>query len=425
MGARRHSQEERRISMHAQFSRNAPALGTRIILFGFIATFVSSFGQTFFLGLFSPHFEAATGVGGARLGVLYGLATLASGSLLFWLGGALDRVSLRRAIVVALCIFVTGSLLAGVITTQVGLLAAFFLLRLGGQGLMSHLGIVTAARGGGRRKGAVIAWASMGVILGEAALPAAVLAAAALVEWRWLWHGVSALLLLGVLPVLLLLARGLPWQIPAGGADTPQPSIGRRRVLLRQPAFWAGSALLLAPPFMATGFLFEQAAISRLMHWPPQLIGAAFTVFAFSRALGTWGYGRAADRFGALRMARLHLLPMAIAFASLALPLGSASIWVAFAGVGFTNGANSVLGGAVWVDLFGTASIGLVRGVFVACSVLATAVAPALTALMLSAQAGAATMGLAFAAYAVLASLLAGPALLRRGAPPLDESGLR
>jgi MFS family permease len=406
--------------MQEQSLQSDGRLGMRIIAFGFIATFVSSFGQTFFLGLFSPQFEAATGIGGAGLGMLYGLATLLSGSLLFWLGGALDRVPLRRAILIASGIYLAGSLLAGSVGTQTGLLAAFFLLRLGGQGLMSHLGIVTAARGGGRRKGAMIAWASMGVILGEAVLPAAVLAAVAVVEWRWLWHGVSALLLCAVLPALLLFGRGLPWMVSAGDAGTPQPSIGQRRVLLRQPAFWAGAALLLAPPFMATGFLFEQAAIGRLMHWSPQSIGAAFMVFALSRALGTWGYGRLADRFGALRMARLHLLPMALAFASLAVPLGSASIWVAFAGVGFTNGANSVLGGAVWVDLFGTASIGLVRGVFVACTVLATAVAPAVTALMLSPQIGAGAMGLAFAAYCVLASLLAGPALLRRGAAEPD-----
>ena len=412
--------------MHAQFLRNDRALDARIIVFGFVATFVSSFGQTFFLGLFSPQFEVATGVGGARLGVLYGLATLASGGLLFWLGGALDRVSLRRAVVVASGIYVAGSLLAGTVTTPVGLLATFFLLRLGGQGLMSHLGIVTAARGGGNRKGAMIAWASMGVILGEAVLPAGVLAAVAVFEWRWLWHGVSVLLLFAVLPALLLLGRDLPWKpVAEVSASMPRPSIDQRRVLLRQPAFWAGSALLLAPPFMVTGFLFEQVTVSRLMHWPPQLIGAAFVVFALSRAVGTWGYGRAADRFGALRMARLHLLPMTFAFASLALPLGSASLWVAFAGIGFTAGANSVLGGAVWVDLFGTASIGLVRGVFVACAVLATAVAPALTAVMLSTQVGAGAMGLGFAAYCVFASLLVGPALLRGGSDLTDEAGPR
>ena len=84
----------------------------RVIVFGFLATFVSSFGQTFFLGLFSPQFQAAAGIGSTRVSLLYGVATLASGSLLFWLGGAMDRLPLRRAIAITLLLFVTGSLLA-------------------------------------------------------------------------------------------------------------------------------------------------------------------------------------------------------------------------------------------------------------------------------------------------------------------------
>lgn len=384
----------------------------RVVAFGFLATFMSSFGQTFFLGLFSPQFEAAAGIGDSRLGLLYGVATLVSGTLLFWLGGVIDRFSLPRATLLTLVIFVTGSLLTSGMTTQLELFAAFFLLRLGGQGLLTHLGVVAAARGGGGKKGSAIAWASMGVILGEAVLPAAVVAVLAVFEWRLMWDAVAAALVLTVLPSLLYLGRGLPWGAIAPSEEAPA-TISERRVLLRQPTFWAGLALLLAPPFMTTGFLFEQAPIAEQMHWAPQWIGAAFTVFALCRAVGTWSYGRAADRFGAVPMARLHLLPMGLAFASLALPLGVASIWVAFAGIGFTNGANSVLGGAVWVDLFGTASMGLVRGVFMACMVAASALAPVVVSALLSDGVAVGAIGLGFAAYAVLASLLVGPALHR------------
>lgn len=386
-----------------------------MIAFGFIATFMSSFGQTFFVGLFNPHFQAAAGIGGTRLGMLYGAATLTSGTLLFWLGGALDRVPLSRAVTLALGLFVTGCLLAGGTTTQVELLLAFLLVRLGGQGLMTHLAIVTSARGGGTRKGATMAWSSMGVIVGEAILPACVLAGFGLFPWRWMWLLAAALLATIVLPGMLVLGRNLPWRPARPATDEAPASIERRAVLLRQPSFWGASAILLAPPFMATGFLFEQASFADQMGWRAAQIGAAFTVFALCRALGTWIYGRTADRFGAVTMTRMHLLPMALAFASLAVPLGSASIWCAFAGVGFTSGANTVLGGAVWVELFGLASVGLVRGVFTACTVAATAMAPAVVAGLLSVDVGAAKIGLGFAAYAAFVPALMGPCLRAGG----------
>ncbi|ROO30621.1 hypothetical protein SAOR_01540 [Salinisphaera orenii MK-B5] len=389
----------------------------RVIVFGFLATFVSSFGQTFFLGLFSPQFQAAAGIGSTRVSLLYGVATLASGSLLFWLGGAMDRLPLRRAIVITLLLFVTGSLLAAGVQGSLVLLAAFFLLRIGGQGLLTQLAVVSAARNGGRRRGAVIAWASMGVILGEAILPAGVIAALDSIDWRALWLGIATVLVVLVGPALWWLQHGIHWQERAPTADPSSAPALRRRTLLRTPAFWAGAAILLLPPFMATGFLFEQSSIAALKDWPAGAIGAAFTVFAVLRALGTWIYGRATDRFGAARMARLHLIPMALSFASLALPLGPGSIWIAFAGIGFTNGANSVLGGALWADLFGTAAVGTVRGVFTAAMVIASALAPITVAGVLSLGLGAGGLGLLFAACALAVPLLAAPWLDPRKDP--------
>lgn len=389
----------------------------RVIVFGFLATFVSSFGQTFFLGLFSPQFQAAAGIGSTRVSLLYGVATLASGSLLFWLGGAMDRLPLRRAIAITLLLFVTGSLLAAGVQGSLVLLAAFFLLRIGGQGLLTQLAVVSAARNGGRRRGAVIAWASMGVILGEATLPAGVIAALDSIDWRALWLGIATVLVVLVGPALWWLQHGIHWQERAPTADPSSAPALRRRTLLRTPAFWAGAAILLLPPFMATGFLFEQSSIAALKDWPAGAIGAAFTVFAVLRALGTWIYGRATDRFGAARMARLHLIPMALSFASLALPLGPGSIWIAFAGIGFTNGANSVLGGALWADLFGTAAVGTVRGVFTAAMVIASALAPITVAGVLSLGLGAGGLGLLFAACALAVPLLAAPWLGPRKDP--------
>src|SRR5699024_2025029 len=98
----------------------------RVIAFGFIATFMSSFGQTFFVGLFSPRLGAAADVEGTTVSLLYGIATLTSGSLLFWLGGAMDRLRLRSAVTVTVLILSMGSLLVVGVQTSIMLLIAFF-----------------------------------------------------------------------------------------------------------------------------------------------------------------------------------------------------------------------------------------------------------------------------------------------------------
>lgn len=138
---------------------------------------MSSLGPTFFRGLFNPQSRAAAKIISARMSLLYGIAILATGSLLCRLSGALDRVPLRRAITATMALFVTGTLLAADVQGSLLLLAAFFLLCIGGQRPLTQLDVVLAARNGGRRRRTTIARASMGVILGEALLPADVIAA--------------------------------------------------------------------------------------------------------------------------------------------------------------------------------------------------------------------------------------------------------
>src|SRR5699024_5192 len=230
-----------------------------VIAFGFLATFMSSFGQTFFLGLFSPQFGAAAGIEGTTVSLLYGIATLASGSLLFWLGGAMDRLSLRLAVTVSLAILIVGCLFVAGVETGAMLLAAFFLLRRGGRGLLTQLAIVAAARNGGKRRATTIAWASMGVILGEAILPATVIAVLSLFYWRHLWLVAAALSLVVVMPALLVLQRRIHWresdnQLKSSDATRNTASALRRRTVLTDRRFWAGAAIMLIPPFMTTGF---------------------------------------------------------------------------------------------------------------------------------------------------------------------------
>ncbi len=64
----------------------------RILAFGFVVTLISSFGQTFFVGLFSTVFSSAANIGGTTLSLFFEVATLASGNLLFWVGSAMHRI---------------------------------------------------------------------------------------------------------------------------------------------------------------------------------------------------------------------------------------------------------------------------------------------------------------------------------------------
>src|SRR5215213_3243046 len=74
----------------------------RVIGLGFALTFLSSFGQTFFISLSGPDIRAAFGLTHGGFGLVYSIATLVSGILMIWIGGVIDRVSIRLYATLAL-----------------------------------------------------------------------------------------------------------------------------------------------------------------------------------------------------------------------------------------------------------------------------------------------------------------------------------
>ena len=51
-------------------------INLKIILFGFVFTFFSSFGQSFFLGLFNAPIRSELGITHGQFGAIYALATI-------------------------------------------------------------------------------------------------------------------------------------------------------------------------------------------------------------------------------------------------------------------------------------------------------------------------------------------------------------
>jgi hypothetical protein len=66
------------------------SLNKKIIIFGFIFTFFSSFGQSFFLGLFNAPIRSELGITHGQFGSIYAAATIFSSLLFIWAGKKID-----------------------------------------------------------------------------------------------------------------------------------------------------------------------------------------------------------------------------------------------------------------------------------------------------------------------------------------------
>ena len=71
-------------------------LSLKVILFGFIFTFFSSFGQSFFLGLFNSSIRDALSITHGQFGTIYASATLLSSLVIIWVGKKIDEIDVFK-----------------------------------------------------------------------------------------------------------------------------------------------------------------------------------------------------------------------------------------------------------------------------------------------------------------------------------------
>ncbi|MBS3804323.1 MAG: MFS transporter [Oleiphilaceae bacterium] len=396
------------------FLKENPSLA----FFALLATATSGFGQTFFFSVFGSGIRDTFVLSNSAYGLYYGLATLLSATLLLYLGPLADRWALRNVTALAVLLLATGCLMIGLAPHWSLLIPGFLLARLGGQAMLSHLGMTVAGRYFGRSRGRIMALTASGFPIAEAILPASAGLIMVWAGWRLPWLLAVAFLLLVALPVLLFLSRRAahPGAVLAAGGDDIAGGMTRGEVL-RDPGFYRILPAALMVPFTVTAMLFHQTAIADLRDWPAERVATAFTGFALGHFLSLFVAGPLVDRIGARRALMMGLAPI---FSGLLVLAVSNALWTPYLYLMLTGtslGFVGAAGGAIWPERYGIRHIGAIRSVAQAAMVLSTALSPVLVGALL--DMGMATTGLALTlAVMVLLSV----ALAATVKPPAGQS---
>jgi len=400
---RRRSRPDSGASLTDFLSRNTPWLAA-----GALLTFLSSFGQTFFISVFAGEIRAEFGLSHGAWGGIYSLGTTASAVVMIWAGALTDvfRVRVLGPVVLA-------GLAVACISMSLNPYVWFlpfvvFLLRLFGQGMSSHIAVVAMARWFVAMRGRALSIASLGFALGEAVLPITFVALLGLVDWRLLW-GVAAVIALAGIPVLAGLLRrertpqSMAENLDSTGMDDRHWTRGQ---VLRHPLFWFMVPALLGPSAFHTAFFFHQVHYAEIKGWPHVELVAFFPVFTIMAIAAMIGSGWALDRWGAGRLTPYYQLPLVGAFLAFSLATGPMGAFTGFFFLALTSGANSTLPNAFWAEFFGTAHIGAVKAMVAAVMVLGSAIGPGITGLFIDLGVGLEQQFVYIAGYFLFTSMM-------------------
>ncbi len=346
----------------------------------FLLTLFSSFGQTFFIALSNGDIRGTFGLSHGEFGGLYMLATLLSAATLPLLGRPLDRYSTLVMAVVTMLMLACATVAMGLAGSLPTLVLALYLLRLFGQGMMTQTALTATGRWFAANRGRAVSVVTLGFHVGGALLPFLFVLVTGQLGWRGSWFVCTAFILVVALP----LVSALVWKerSPQSGAQpTAQRAMKQwtRAEVLRDPTFYLICLGVLAPAFAGTTIFFHQVYLTELRDWPLQLFASGFAVLSVTTMIFALLAGWLVDRFSAVQLLPLFLLPLALACFAAAYLAAPFTIFVFMALLGISYGFSSTLEGAMWPEIYGTAHLGAIRSIVVAVMVLASAIGPGIT----------------------------------------------
>jgi sugar phosphate permease len=390
------------------FARAQP----RFLGFGFFLAFLSSAGQTYFIGVFGPEIQAEFGLDAGDWGRTYMMGTLASAVVINWSGSLIDRFDLRQFTAFSLIGLSAACFLMSSVTTPLLLVLAIFMLRQFGQGLSSHASITSMARYHQADRGKAIALAAIGFAVGEAALPLLAIFAIEAWGWRHTYAGVGLVVLISMSLALWLLkghsqrhaSHSEAMDLNSDGE--PASAHYTRKQMLSESRFYFMLPAIIAPSLIITAIFFFPAEIARAKGWSSLWVTGNYWVYSLTAVTMAISSGVLIDRISARRVVPSFLLPLALALFVLTLSNHQFVIWPFMFFMGASSGLYFTGLSALWPELYGAKYLGAIKSLTNAVMVFSSALGPALVGSLLNWQVPFNTICLILAGVCIFATIL-------------------
>ena len=362
-------------------------LSFKVILFGFIFTFFSSFGQSFFLGLFNAPIRNELGISHGQFGNIYATATICSSLLLIWVGKKIDDYRILTYSFFVIILLFLSALFFSFINSIYFLALGIFLMRFSGQGLMSHTSTTTISRFFERTRGKALSTAWFGLSTAEFILPVFVTYLLVVYSWRSVWQGIAILVILFLPIVILNTIKSIQLDSREESKNNDYKKIEikswRRRDVIKDYRFYIVSLNMLAMPWIATGVFVYQSFISDSKMWETYTIPKAFMVYSVTSIVTLFISGFLVDKFTGRKLILFMNIPLLLAMFTLFQFNHEIFAYIFLGLIGVSNGLANILGSSTWAEIYGVKYIGSIKALTTAFMVFSTAFGTAVFGLLI------------------------------------------
>ena len=358
------------------------SLSLKVIIFGFIFTFFSSFGQSFFLGLFNSSIRETLSITHGQFGSIYASATLLSSFLLIWVGKKIDDINIFRFAFYVTLLLAFSCFFFSKISSIIFLFIAVFLMRFSGQGLMSHTATTTITRYFTKSRGKALSVGWFGLSTAEFILPVLIVYLLSITAWQNIWISISILVLIFLPLISFFLIKKLDFdtreQVDPTDSEIKEIKQWKRIEVIKDYRFYIVCLNMLAMPWIATGVFVYQSFITEAKEWGSFVIAQSFMVYSILSVLTLLGSGFLIDKFTSRKLLIFMNIPLLISTLVLFYFNSPITSFIFLGLIGISNGLANVLGSSTWAEIYGVKFIGSIKALTTALMVFSTAFGTAL-----------------------------------------------
>ncbi len=360
-------------------------LSIKVIIFGFIFTFFSSFGQSFFLGLFNESIRYELEITHGQFGSIYASATLLSSIILIWVGKKIDDFDVLKFSFFVISLLAVSTFTFSRINSVAFLFVAILLMRFSGQGMMSHTASTTISRYFTNTRGKALSTGWFGLSTAEFLMPVTIIYALTIMDWRNIWIIISVAIILFLPLVSYFLVKEVKLSSREDDNEVIKENIKqwKRSEVIKDYRFIIIALNMLAMPWIATGIFVYQSFILSAKNWGEYTIAQSFMVYSIASVLTLFVAGYLIDKFTSRKLLIYMNIPFLISLLILIYFQSPISSFFFLGLIGVSNGFANVLGSSTWAELYGVKFIGSIKALTTALMVFSTAFGTALFGLLI------------------------------------------
>ena len=358
------------------------SLSLKVIIFGFIFTFFSSFGQSFFIGLFNSNIRETLLITHGQFGSIYASATLLSSFILIWLGKKIDEINIFKFASLVTILLSFSCFFFSKISSIAFLFFAIFLMRFSGQGMMSHTATTTVSRYFTKSRGKALSTIWFGLSSAEFILPVFTIYLLTFLDWRNIWIIISIVVILFLPLASFILLKKLNFESRETTSEQEKNKENiknwKRTEVIKDYRFYILGANMLAMPWITTGIFVYQSFILSSKNWGPFVIAKSFMAYSTLSVITLFISGFLIDKFTSRKILIYMNIPLLLSTIVIIL-FDHPNVSFLFLGlIGISNGFANVLGSSTWAEIYGVRYIGSIKALTTALMVFSTAFGTAL-----------------------------------------------